>query len=159
MILKLQRRIWENSLDFTEKSLNKMIKDEHFLHVNSFGMNSHLWWQKNAGKLGEIVLKQFNLPDKQVINRMQKNILGLERELNICKDRIEKLESEISSIIRWVEALNEVDTENVDPMSNSLTGALRMREDLVTDGNKVSDILSNSPVDDENFFVVPKVIE
>ena len=34
-----------------------------------------------------------------------------------------------------------------------------MREDLVTDGNKVSDILSNSPVDDENFFVVPKVIE
>ncbi|MBC98741.1 MAG: hypothetical protein CME63_13415 [Halobacteriovoraceae bacterium] len=98
MILKLQRRIWENSLDFTEKSLNKMIKDEHFLHVNSFGMNSHLWWQKNAGKLGEIVLKQFNLPDKQVINRMQKNILGLERELNICKDRIEKLESEIEKI-------------------------------------------------------------
>lgn len=98
MILKLQRRIWENSLDFTEKSLNKMIKDEHFLHVNSFGMNSHLWWQKNAGKLGEIVLKQFNLPDKQVINRMQKNILGLERELNICKDRIEELESEIEKI-------------------------------------------------------------
>ena len=64
-----------------------------------------------------------------------------------------------SSIIRWVEALNEVDTENVDPMSNSLKGALRMREDLVTDGNKVPDILSNSPVDDENFFVVPKVIE
>ena len=44
-------------------------------------------------------------------------------------------------------------------MSNSLKGALRMREDLVTDGNKVPDILSNSPVDDENFFVVPKVIE
>ena len=61
-------------------------------------MNSHLWWQKNAGKLGEIVLKQFNLPDKQVINRMQKNILGLERELNICKDRIEELESEIEKI-------------------------------------------------------------
>ena len=72
---------------------------------------------------------------------------------------LEKLESEISSIIRWVEALNEVDTDNIDPMSNSLTGVLRMREDLVTDGNKVSDILSNSPVDDENFFVVPKVIE
>ena len=80
-------------------------------------------------------------------------------KISIADHEVEKLESEISSIIRWVEALNEVDTENVDPMSNSLTGTLRMREDLVTDGNKVSDILSNSPVDDENFFVVPKVIE
>ncbi len=80
-------------------------------------------------------------------------------KISIADQEVEKLESEISSIIRWVEALNEVDTENVDPMSNSLTGGLRMREDLVTDGNKVSDILSNSPVDDENFFVVPKVIE
>ena len=77
-------------------------------------------------------------------------------KISIADQEVEKLESEISSIIRWVEALNEVDTENVAPMSNSLTGVLRMREDLVTDGNKVSDILSNSPVDDENFFVVPK---
>ena len=80
-------------------------------------------------------------------------------KISIADQEVEKFESEISSIIRWVEALNEVDTENVDPMSNSLKGALRMREDLVTDGNKVPDILSNSPVDDENFFVVPKVIE
>ena len=80
-------------------------------------------------------------------------------KISIADQEVEKLESEISSIIRWVEALNEVDTENVAPMSNSLTGVLRMREDLVTDGNKVSDILSNSPVDDENFYVVPKVIE
>jgi len=80
-------------------------------------------------------------------------------KISIADQEVERLESEISSIIRWVEALNEVNTENVDPMSNSLTGGLRMREDLVTDGNKVSDILSNSPVDDENFFVVPKVIE
>ena len=80
-------------------------------------------------------------------------------KISIADQEVEKLEREISSIIRWVEALNEVDTDNIDPMSNSLTGVLRMREDLVTDGNKVSDILSNSPVDDENFFVVPKVIE
>ena len=80
-------------------------------------------------------------------------------KISIADHEVDILESEISSIIRWVEALNEVDTDNIDPMSNSLTGVLRMREDLVTDGNKVSDILSNSPVDDENFFVVPKVIE
>ena len=80
-------------------------------------------------------------------------------KISIADQEVETLERAISSIIRWVEALNEVDTDNIDPMSNSLTGVLRMREDLVTDGNKVSDILSNSPVDDENFFVVPKVIE
>lgn len=80
-------------------------------------------------------------------------------KISIADQEVEKLESELSSIIRWVEALNEVDTENIEPMSNSLTNTLRMRADLVTDGNKVSDILSNSPVDDENFFVVPKVIE
>ena len=80
-------------------------------------------------------------------------------KISIADQEVEKLESEISSIIRWVEALNEVDTENVDTLSNSLKVALSMRDDLVTDGNKVSDILSNSPVDDENFFVVPKVIE
>tara|TARA_Y100001936_G_C15552318_1_gene398064 strand:- start:141 stop:449 length:309 start_codon:yes stop_codon:yes gene_type:complete len=80
-------------------------------------------------------------------------------KISITDQEVEKLESEISTIISWVDALNEVDTENVTPMSNSLTNTLRMREDLVTDGNKVSDILSNSPADDENFFVVPKVIE
>tara|TARA_B100000575_G_C22958396_1_gene553930 strand:+ start:497 stop:805 length:309 start_codon:yes stop_codon:yes gene_type:complete len=80
-------------------------------------------------------------------------------KISITDQEVEKLESEISTIISWVDALNEVDTENVTPMSNSLTNTLRMREDFVTDGNKVSDILSNSPADDENFFVVPKVIE
>tara|TARA_B100000900_G_C20098725_1_gene521081 strand:+ start:186 stop:473 length:288 start_codon:yes stop_codon:yes gene_type:complete len=80
-------------------------------------------------------------------------------KISVSDQEVGKLESEISSIIRWVEALNEVDTENVDPMTNSLTNTLSMREDLVTDGNRASDILSNSPVDDENFFVVPKVIE
>ena len=80
-------------------------------------------------------------------------------KISITDQEVEKLESEISTIISWVDSLNEVDTENVTPMSNSLTNTLRMREDLVTDGNKVSDILSNSPADDENFFVVPKVIE
>jgi aspartyl-tRNA(Asn)/glutamyl-tRNA(Gln) amidotransferase subunit C len=58
-----------------------------------------------------------------------------------------------------VETLNEVDTENIEPMSNSLTNFLQMREDIVNDGEKGSQILSNSPAEDKNFFVVPKVIE
>jgi aspartyl-tRNA(Asn)/glutamyl-tRNA(Gln) amidotransferase subunit C len=80
-------------------------------------------------------------------------------KISISEDQIEKLEVEISSILNWVETLNEVDTENIEPMSNSLTNFLQMREDIVTDGEKRSEILSNSPAEDESFFVVPKVIE
>jgi aspartyl-tRNA(Asn)/glutamyl-tRNA(Gln) amidotransferase subunit C len=80
-------------------------------------------------------------------------------KISITSDETEKLESEISSIISWVETLNEVDTENIEPMTNSLQTSLRMREDEVNDGNKTKDILLNSPTDDDSFFVVPKVIE
>jgi aspartyl-tRNA(Asn)/glutamyl-tRNA(Gln) amidotransferase subunit C len=80
-------------------------------------------------------------------------------KISITSDETEKLESEISSIIRWVETLNEVDTDNIEPMTNSLQSSLRMREDEVNDGNKTKDILLNSPTEDDNFFVVPKVIE
>lgn len=80
-------------------------------------------------------------------------------KISITSDETEKLESEISSIIRWVETLNEVDTDNIEPMTNSLQSSLRMRADEVNDGNKTKDILLNSPTEDDNFFVVPKVIE
>ncbi len=80
-------------------------------------------------------------------------------KISITSDETEKLESEISSIISWVETLNEVDTDNIEPMTNSLQSSLRMREDEVNDGNKTKDILLNSPTEDDNFFVVPKVIE
>ena len=80
-------------------------------------------------------------------------------KISITSDETEKLESEISSIISWVETLNEVDTDNIEPMINSLKSSLRMRDDEVNDGNKIKDILLNSPTKDDNFFVVPKVIE
>ena len=80
-------------------------------------------------------------------------------KISITSDETENLESEISSIISWVETLNEVDTDNIEPMTNSLQSSLRMREDEVNDGNKTKDILLNSPTEDDNFFVVPKVIE
>ena len=80
-------------------------------------------------------------------------------KISITSDETEKLESEISSIISWVETLNEDDTDNIEPMINSLKSSLRMRDDEVNDGNKIKDILLNSPTEDDNFFVVPKVIE
>ena len=80
-------------------------------------------------------------------------------KIEVSDDETVKLHDEMSSIIKWVEMLNEVDTKDVQPMTNSLSENLRMREDIINDGDKAKDILSNSPTDDQNFFVVPKVIE
>ena len=60
---------------------------------------------------------------------------------------------------KFVEQLNEVKIENIEPLASTVDQELIKREDKVSLMNKKKDILSNSPVDNENFYVVPKVIE
>ena len=96
MIIKLQKKLWDSSLELTEKSLNRMVKDDSFLQLSSMGMNSSLWWQKNLGKAVEVVLKQLNIPDKEAIKNIHQSIFELERELDLSKDKIKELEDEIS---------------------------------------------------------------
>ena len=96
MIIKLQKKIWDSSLELTEKSLNRMVKDDSFLQFSSMGMNSSLWWQKNLGKAVEVVLKQLNIPDKESIKKIHQSIFELEKELDLSKDRIKDLEEEVS---------------------------------------------------------------
>ena len=73
--------------------------------------------------------------------------------------RLEPLAKELTGIIDWIEQLNEVDTEGVEPMTSCVAVSLPMREDKVTDGNKAADVLSNAPRSVGGFFVVPKVVE
>ena len=73
--------------------------------------------------------------------------------------RLEPLAREIDGIVRWVEQLNEVDVEGVEPMTSAVAAVLPMREDVVTDGGDRTKVLSNAPRSDEGFFVVPKVVE
>ena len=75
------------------------------------------------------------------------------------EDRLEPLAQELNGILNWIEQLNEVDVEGVEPMTSNVQQRLRLREDVVTDGNKVSDVLSNAPKSADGFFVVPKVVE
>ena len=96
MIIKLQKKIWDSSLELAEKSLNRMVKDDSFLQFSSMGMNSSLWWQKNLGKAVEVVLKQLNIPDKESIKKIHQSIFELEKELDLSKDRIKDLEEEVS---------------------------------------------------------------
>lgn len=75
------------------------------------------------------------------------------------EERLEPLAREISGIMAWIEQLNEVDTDGVEPMTSAVQVALPMREDVVTDGGDPAKVLSNAPKSDKNFFVVPKVVE
>ncbi len=71
----------------------------------------------------------------------------------------EPLAAELSGILTWIEQLNEVDVEGVEPLASTEAVKLPMREDLVTDGGDPAKVLANAPKADRNFFVVPKVVE
>ena len=75
------------------------------------------------------------------------------------EDRLEPLAQELNGILGWIEQLNEVDVEGVEPMTSNVHQPLRLREDVVTDGGKVDMVLSNAPTSADGFFVVPKVVE
>jgi len=66
---------------------------------------------------------------------------------------------ELNAILKWVEQLGEVDTKGVEPMTSTVAMSLKQREDVVTDGEIAADIVKNAPMSEDNFFVVPKVVE
>ena len=72
---------------------------------------------------------------------------------------IAKLSSQLSSILNWVEQLNEVNTDNIEPLSNVSMSKLPFREDIQSNEDKSNDVLSNAPEKLENYYVVPKVVE
>lgn len=75
------------------------------------------------------------------------------------EDRLEPLARELNGILNWIEQLNEVDTNGVEPMTTAIHTPLPMREDEVTDGGDPARVLANAPKAANNFFVVPKVVE
>lgn len=75
------------------------------------------------------------------------------------EEKLEPLAKELSGILNWIEQLNEVDTDGVEPMTSAVEVALPMREDVVTEGGDPAKVLANAPKTVSNFFVVPKVVE
>ncbi len=72
---------------------------------------------------------------------------------------IAALVPELNNILGWVEQLGEVDTEGVEPLTAVIDQKLRLRDDVVNDGNIRDDVLVNAPGAEHGFFAVPKVIE
>jgi len=77
----------------------------------------------------------------------------------VSDDEVGHLQGELNTILAWVEQLGEVNVEGVEPMTSVTPMTMKMRADEVTDGDKAADIVRNAPMSDDNFFLVPKVIE
>ena len=77
----------------------------------------------------------------------------------VSDNDLEVMQGELNAILGFVEKLEEVDVTGVEVMTSVTPMEMRKREDVVTDGNKVQDIVANAPVSEDNFFEVPKVIE
>lgn len=79
--------------------------------------------------------------------------------IKVEEDRLPALAQEFSNILDFIEQLNEVDVDEVEPMVSVTPMRLKRREDAVTDGGYPDKILSNAPDAREGFFAVPKVVE
>ena len=79
--------------------------------------------------------------------------------ISLDKNKIESLSKDLSNIFNFIEKLSKIKTDKVSPLTSILDHSLRTREDKVIDGGIRDEILENSPNKNEEFFIVPKVIE
>ena len=87
-----------------------------------------------------------------------KHISKLAR-IYLDEKKINNLSKDLSSIMKFIEKLNELNTDRTIPLTSIINASLKTREDEVKDGKIRDQILKNSPENNEEFFVVPKVIE
>ncbi|MBY0531881.1 MAG: Asp-tRNA(Asn)/Glu-tRNA(Gln) amidotransferase subunit GatC [Xanthobacteraceae bacterium] len=77
----------------------------------------------------------------------------------VADNEIEHLRGEINNMLAFVEQLNEVNVDGVEPTASVEDMKLKMRDDVVSDGDYAKRVLANAPASDDGFFQVPKVVE
>ena len=87
-----------------------------------------------------------------------KHISKLAR-ISLNDKKVDSLSKDLSSIIKFIERLNKLNTDNVKPLTSIIDASLKSRKDEIRDGKIRDQILKNSPENNDEFFVVPKVIE
>ena len=87
-----------------------------------------------------------------------KHISKLSR-ISIDDNKAKKLSNDLNSIFKFIEKLNELDTKEIEPLTSIAETNLKLRKDEIQSKNIREDILKNSPEDNKDFFVVPKVVE
>ena len=79
--------------------------------------------------------------------------------ISVDEQKAEKLAGDLNSIFEFIEKLNELKTDNVEPLTSVAETTLKFRSDEIKSENIREQIIKNSPEDNEDFFVVPKVVE
>jgi aspartyl-tRNA(Asn)/glutamyl-tRNA(Gln) amidotransferase subunit C len=79
--------------------------------------------------------------------------------IKVADEEAKGLRKELSGILDWVRQLDEVDTSKVEPMTRVVDQEMKKRKDVINDGEIAADIVRNAPMAEDNFFVVPKVVE
>ena len=87
-----------------------------------------------------------------------KHISKLSR-ISVDDVKADKLAGDLNSIFNFIEKLNELNTDNVEPLTSVAETTLKLRPDQVKSKNIRDQILKNSPEENEDFFVVPRVVE
>ncbi|MQB43418.1 Asp-tRNA(Asn)/Glu-tRNA(Gln) amidotransferase subunit GatC [Rhizobium sp. ICMP 5592] len=77
----------------------------------------------------------------------------------VNEDEAQRMMGELNGILGFVEQLSEVNVDGIEAMTSVTPMAMKKRTDEVTDGSKAADIVANAPNTDQNFFLVPKVVE
>jgi aspartyl-tRNA(Asn)/glutamyl-tRNA(Gln) amidotransferase subunit C len=93
----------------------------------------------------------FNIEDARKTARLSR--------LAMNDAELEQRAKQMANILNFVEQLKEVDTSTTEPLANVVDITLKLRDDVVNDGNLQADVLANAPEALEGFFVVPKVVE
>ena len=87
-----------------------------------------------------------------------KHISKLAR-ISLDEKKVDVLSKDLTSIMKFIESLNKLNTDKTNPLTSIINASLKSRSDVVKDENIRDQILKNSPEDNEEFFVVPKIIE
>ena len=87
-----------------------------------------------------------------------KHISKLAR-ISLDENKVNSLSKDLSSIMKFIENLNKLNTDKTAPLTSIINASLKSRKDEVKDGKIRDQILKNSPEKNDEFFVVPKVIE
>ena len=87
-----------------------------------------------------------------------KHISKLAR-ISLDEKKVDSLSKDLTSIISFIEKLNTLNTDKITPLTSIINASLKSRKDEIKDGKIRDQILKNSPEKNDEFFVVPKVIE
>ena len=87
-----------------------------------------------------------------------KHISKLSR-ISIKDEKAKKLSNDLNSIFEFIEKLNELDTSKIEALTSIAETTLKLRKDIIESKNIREDILKNSPDENKDFFVVPKVVD